>query len=74
MSLINCKINLNLKWSKKCFIVASNTDQETTFLITDTKLYASVVILSNQDNAKLLEKLTEININQKYKQKDQINI
>ena len=32
-------------------------DQGTTFLIFDTKLYAAVVTLSIQDNAKLLEQL-----------------
>ena len=26
MSLINCEINLNLNWSKKCVIVANNAD------------------------------------------------
>ena len=32
----------------------SYSDQEPTFIITDTKLYVSVVTLSNQGNAKLL--------------------
>ena len=46
------------------------------------QLYVSVVHLSTQDNAKLLEKLesflkeqlTGININQRYQEKGQINI
>ena len=54
-----------------------------TFSIIDTKPYVAVVTLSTQDNGKLLEQLksgfkkkelTGININQKYQQKDQINI
>ena len=57
MSLINCEINLDLNWYKKCVIVATNAAaQETTFWITDTKIYFLVVTLSTQD-AKLLEQL-----------------
>ena len=41
--LVNCEINLDLNWSKNGIIVANNADQDTTFLITDTKLYAPVV-------------------------------
>ena len=55
ISLINCEINLDLNWSKKCVIVA--TDQGATFSIIDAKLYVPVVTLSTQDNAKLLEQL-----------------
>ena len=58
MPLINCEINLDLNWSKKCVIVATTVeDQGATFLITDTKLYVPVVTLSTYDNAKLLEQL-----------------
>ena len=57
MPLINCEINLELDWSKECVIVADNADQETTFSITDTKLYVPVVTLSIPDNAKLLKQL-----------------
>ena len=52
MVLINCQINLDLNWSKNCGIVANNADQDTTFSMTDTKLYIPVVILSTQDNVK----------------------
>ena len=48
--LIDCEIDLELHSSKKFFIVASNADQETTFSITDTKIYVPVVTLSTQDN------------------------
>ena len=55
MPLINCEVNLILDWSANCVIVYTNeTNQGITFSITDTKLYVSVVTLSNQDNAKSL--------------------
>ena len=37
ISLIYYEIILDLNWSKKCVIMTSNADQETIFLITDTK-------------------------------------
>ena len=46
MPLINFEINLDLNWSKNCVIVANDAGQGTTFSITDTKLYASLVTLS----------------------------
>ena len=55
--LINFEVNLDLNWSKKFVIVANNADQATTFSITDTNLYATVVTLPTQGNAKLLEQL-----------------
>ena len=58
MSLITCKIILDLRWSKKCVIVANDiANQEATFSITDTKLYIPVVTLSTQDNEILFEQL-----------------
>ena len=58
MPLINFEINLMLIWYENC-VISSNADadQETTFAIPDTKLYAPIVTLSKQDNAKLLQKL-----------------
>ena len=57
-TLINCEINLNLNWSKRCATVATNiANQSPKFFITDTKLYVLVVALLTQDNAKLLEQL-----------------
>ena len=56
--LINCKINVILTWSANCVISSSNViNQAAIIVITDTKLYVSVVTLSTQDNAKLLEQL-----------------
>ena len=77
MPLINFEINLDLNWSKKGVIGAVFVaNQETTFSITNKKLYVPVVTLSTQDYAKLLNnenlvlkgQLTGININQKYQQ------
>ena len=62
MSLINCKINLDLNWSENCIIIATNkAAQATVFSITDEELYVPVVTLSTQDNAKLLEQSKRIN-------------
>ena len=39
MHLINCEITLNLNWSEKCIMMATNiANQGATFSITDTKL------------------------------------
>ena len=57
MHLINCEIKLDLNWSKNSIIVANYANQASTFSITDTKLCASVVTLSTQDNAKLLKQI-----------------
>ena len=51
MPVINCKINIDLNWSKKCVIVATNVaNQVTIFSVTDTKLYVPVVTLSTMRN------------------------
>ena len=55
MPLINCEVNLILTWSPTCVI--SSATGETKIKITETKLYVSVVTLSIQDNAKLLQQL-----------------
>ena len=58
MSSINCEINLDLSMSEKCVIVpVTLANQGATFSITDTKLYVPIVILSIQDNVKLLKQL-----------------
>ena len=55
MSLINCEISLQLKWSRKWIIVAGNViNQDTTFQMNDTKLCVPVVTLSTQENVKSL--------------------
>ena len=56
--LINCEVNLILTWPANCVIVSTDVAaQNATFAITDTKLYVPVKTLSQQDNAKLLQKL-----------------
>ena len=50
MPLINCKIHLELNWTKNC--VMSDIDGSTTFEITNTKLYVPMVTLSSKDNVK----------------------
>ena len=56
MPLIICEITLDLNWSEKCVIAATDVaTQGTTFSITDTNIYVPFVTLSTQGNAKLLE-------------------
>ena len=58
MTLINCKIELILTWSRNCVILSTNVaNQIPTFTITETTLHVPVVTLSTQDNAKLLPQL-----------------
>ena len=55
MPLINCEVNFNLTWSSTRVI--TNSTVAGRFQITDAKLYVTVVTLSTQDNAKLLQQL-----------------
>ena len=55
MPLINYEVNLILTWSRD--FVITNSTGEGKFKITDAKLYVSVLTLSTQDNAKLLQQL-----------------
>ena len=57
MSLINCKVELSLKWYENCILSSAGT--AATFTITDTKLYVPVVTLKTEDNAKLSKLLNE---------------
>ena len=56
MLLINCKVELSLKWYESCLIAVANTP---TFKITDAKLYVSIVTFSVEDNSKLSKLLNE---------------
>ena len=56
MPLINCKVELSLKWYERCLLTTANT---ATFKITDAKLYVPIVTLSAEDNAKLSKLLGE---------------
>ena len=67
MPLINCKVELSLKWIENCesTTAAIDTDADATgadsatFKITDAKLYVPIVTLSIEDNAKLAKQLSE---------------
>ena len=53
--LINCEINLIVTWSAN-YVINNSTDAGT-FAIIDAKPYVTVVTLSTQDDAKLLQQL-----------------
>ena len=67
MSLINCKIHLELNWNNDCVIYGADTyaggnnanNNETAFQITSTKLHVPVVTLSTKDNGNLIKQLDE---------------
>ena len=47
MPLVNCKVELSLKWYEKCLLTTANT---AIFKITDAKRYVPIVTLSVEDN------------------------
>ena len=55
--LINCKVELSLSWNENCILtsLAGNS----TFTITDAKLYVPVVTLSIEDDSKLTKLLSK---------------
>ena len=65
MPLINCKVELKLKWTKYCTLSAAGADNTNanlnniTFAIKDTKLYVPFVILSARSNQKLSKSLNK---------------
>ena len=54
---INCQVKLSLTWNENCIL--SNLAVDSTFTITDAKLYVPVVTLSLEDNSKLTKQLSE---------------
>ena len=56
MPLINCKVELSLKWYQTCLLTAATT---VTFKITDAKLYVPIVTFTAEDNSKLTKLLNE---------------
>ena len=56
MPLINCKVELSLKWYERCLLTAATT---AIFKITDAKLYVPVVTLSIEDNTKISKLLNK---------------
>ena len=59
MPLINCKVELKLKWTKYCVLSEASADNVNNdsnniiFTIKDSKLYVPVLTLSARDNQKL---------------------
>ena len=65
MPLIDCKIELRLKWTKYCVLSAAGADNVNTNsngiiqIIKDTILYVPIVTLSTKDNRKLSKVLSK---------------
>ena len=59
MPLINCKIHLELNWTKHCVMSTGGDNDKTAFQITSTRLYVPIVILSTKDNVNLTKQLNE---------------
>ena len=59
MPLINCKVELSLKWIENCVLATATNANKVTSKITDAKLYVPIVTLSIEDNAKLSKLLGE---------------
>ena len=64
MLLTNCKIELSLRWNPNCILSTININS--TFAITDGKLYVPIVTLSIEDNAKLSKLLSVVFKNSVY--------
>ena len=56
MPLVNCKVDLSLKWYERYLLTAANT---ATFKKTEAKLYVPIVNLSIEDNSKLIKILKD---------------
>ena len=67
MPLINCNVELKLRWTKHCVLSVAgiynangnNDDNDIAFTIKNTKLYVPVVTLSARDNQKLSKPFSE---------------
>ena len=60
MPLINCEIELDLKWTKNCVLIEEDHNiTGATFTVTSTKFYVPVVTLSINDNIKFLEYINQ---------------
>ena len=57
MPLINCKIEISLKWIENCTL--TTTTATATFKIADAKIYVPIVTLSSEDNVKLSKLLSK---------------
>ena len=59
MPLINCKVELSLKWIENCVFTTAANANKAIFKITDANLYVPVVTLSIEGNSKLRKLLNE---------------
>ena len=59
MPLINCKVELSLKWTENCILTTAANANKVIFKITDAKRYVPSVTLSIEDNSKLTKLLNE---------------
>ena len=59
MPLINCKVELLLKWTENCVLTTAANANKANFKVTDAKRYVLIVTLSIEDNSKLTELLNE---------------
>ena len=57
LSLINCKVYLELNWIKDCILSSARNSAK--FELTDAKLHVSIVTLSTKDSANLTKQLRE---------------
>ena len=60
MPLVNCKVDLELTWTKDCVISGNDLGAVVSFKITDTKLYVPIVTLSTKDNSNLTKQLNKV--------------
>ena len=61
MLLIKCEINLLLKWSANCFLIAGTVaKQEVKFAINEIKLSVPVVTFSTQKKCKTAWKINKL--------------
>ena len=59
MPLINCQVELKLKWAKYCTLFVAANSNNIIFTIKDTKLYVPVVTLPARGNQKLWKRLSK---------------
>ena len=59
MPLINCKVELSVKWIENFVLATAANANKAIFKITDAKLYVPIVTLSIEDSSKLTKLLNE---------------
>ena len=60
LALINCEVELDLKWSRNCVLIEEDDHiKGVGFTITSTRLYVPVIIFSINNNIKFLENIMQ---------------